>query len=230
MVDAERAVGGGAGGVAPGAWEQASHLLIVQDAAVAVVGHAYFVRLLHVRGARVVAADPGGQATPRVGPDGEHRPVEGLQGFVDPVQVLSTVSGEEGVRHPELEDAKLGACLQMKGLPDVKFEAGVVPCSALPAIDIDRCRHPFLTSPEAPRRRGVGLVADLPCPLRVGQPPRVIHVAAAAAPDVVALALADRAAAQQLPHHLAEDRPHFRSQSVLPSACRTFRRGASGSG
>ena len=33
-----------------------------------------------------------------------------------------------------------------------------------------------------------------------------------------------------LAHHLAQDRPHFQSQSVPPSACRTFRPGASGSG
>ena len=231
VVDAQGAAGRGARRVAPGAREEASDLIVVQDAAIAVVGDSDFVGRLHVGGRGVVAADPRGQPRPRVGSDGQHRPVEGLQGLIDPIEVLASVRAEEGVGHTELEDGELGARLEVKGLADVELEGGVVPRDALSAIDIDRSRHPFPFAPETPPRRLVGGLADLPHPLRVGQPAWVHDpLRARTAVDVVALTVADRAAAQELAHHLAQQVPHFRSRSVPPSACRTSRRGASGSG
>ena len=65
MVDAQGAGGRGARRVAPGAREEASDLVIVEDAAIAVVGDSYFVGRFHVAGRGVVAADPGGQPRPR---------------------------------------------------------------------------------------------------------------------------------------------------------------------
>ena len=76
VVYAQGAAGRGARRVAPGAREEASDLVIVEDAAIAVVGDSYFVRRFHIGGRGVVAADPGGQPRPRVGSDGQHRPVE----------------------------------------------------------------------------------------------------------------------------------------------------------
>ena len=93
MADAQGAAGRGARRVAPGAREEASDLVVVEDAAVAV----YLVGRFHIGGRGVVAADPGGQPRPRVGSDRQHRPVEGLQGLVDPVEVLAPVRAEEGV-------------------------------------------------------------------------------------------------------------------------------------
>ena len=232
VVDAEWPAGGGAGGIAPDAGEEAPDLGIVQDAAVAVVGHVNFVGRWVVARGPVVARDPGGQPGSGIGPDGEHCPVEGLQRLIDPVQVLSPIGRQEGVGHPELEDGELGARLQVEGLPDVKLKRAIITCCAFATVDIDRRRHPFLTAEEAPARRLVGgrAVADLPGPLGAG-PPRVHDpLRAGAALHVMALTVAERAAPQQLAHHLAQDRPHFRSRSVLPSVCRTFRPGASGSG
>ena len=97
MADAQGAAGRGARRVAPGAREEASDLVVVEDAAVAVVGDSYLVGRFHIGGRGVVAADPGGQPRPRVGSDRQHRPVEGLQGLVDPVEVLAPVRAEEGV-------------------------------------------------------------------------------------------------------------------------------------
>ena len=162
----------------------------------------------------------------------QHRPVEGLQGLVDPVEVLAPVRAEEGVGHTKLEDGELGARLEVEGFPDVKLEGGVVSGDSLAAVHVDSGAHPFLTSPEATPRRLLGAcaVADLPDPLRAGPPGLHDCLAAGAAVDVVTLTVADRAAPQDLAHHLAQDRPHFQSQSVPPSACRTFWSGASGSG
>ena len=86
------------------------------------VGHAYFIRLFHIGRARVVAADPGSQPGPRVGPDGQGCPIQSAEGLVFPKQILAPVRGEEGVRHPKFEHAELGPGLQVKRLPDVKFE------------------------------------------------------------------------------------------------------------
>ena len=107
MADAQGAAGRGARRVAPGAREKASDLVVVEDAAVAVVGDSYLVGRFHIGGRGVVAADPGGQPRPRVGSDRQHRPVEGLQGLVDPVEVLAPVRAEEGVGHTKLEDGSL---------------------------------------------------------------------------------------------------------------------------
>ena len=235
MVDAQRAAGRGARRVAPGAREEASDLVIVEDAAIAVVGDTYLVSGIHVTGRGEIAADPGGQPHPRVGSDRQHRSVEGLQGLVDPVEsveVLAAVRAEEGVGHTKLEDGELGARLEVEGFPDVKLEGGVVSGDSLAAVHVDSGAHPFLTSPEATPRRLLGAcaVADLPGPLGAGPPGVHDAFGAAAALDVVTLTVADRAAPQDLAHHLAQDRPHFRSQSVPPSACRTFPPGASGSG
>ena len=232
VIDAQGAGGCCARRVAPGAREEASDLVVVEDAPVAVVGDSYLIGRFHVTGARVVAADPGGQPRPRVGSDRQHSPVEGLQGLVDPVEVLAPVRAEEGVGHTKLEDGELGARLEVEGFPDVKLEGGVVSGDSLAAVHVDSGAHPFLTSPEAAPRRLLGAcaVTDLPGPLREGPPGLHDCLAAGAAVDVLALALTHRAAPEQLAHHLAQDRPHFRSRSVPPSACRTYRPGASGSG
>ena len=215
VVDAQGAAGRGARRVAAAAREEASDLVVVEDAAVAVVSHGDLVCLIHVGGTRVVAADPRGQPRPRVGSDGQHRPVEGLQGLIDPIEVLASVRAEEGVSHTELEDGELGPRLEVKGLADVKLEGGVVSGDSLPAVDIDRSRHPFPLAPETPPRRLLGAcaVTDLPGPLGAG--PAGVHdaVGAGAAVDVVALTVAQRASPQELAHHLAQDRPH------LPRIC-----------
>ena len=116
----------------------------------------------------------------------------------------------------------------MDGFPDVKLEGGVVSGDSLTAVHVDSGAHPFLTSPEAAPRRLLGAcaVTDLPGPLREGPPGLHDCLAAGAAVDVLALALTHRTAPEQLAHHLAQDRPHFRSQGVPPSAWP----GASGSG
>ena len=102
VVDAQGAAGRGARRVGTGAGKEAPDLVVVQNATVPVVGHSDFIRLLHVGRGAVVAADPGGQTRPGVGAHREHRPVEGLQGFVDPVHVEPAVCGEEGIGHAEL--------------------------------------------------------------------------------------------------------------------------------
>ena len=204
MVYAERPAGRGARGIGAGAGKEASDLVVVQDATVPVVGHSDLVGLLHVRRGAVVAADPGGQARPRVGAHREHRPVECLQGLVDPVHIEAAVRAEEGVGHAELQHREPGARLQVEGLPDVKLKRAIVTGCAFATVDVDRCRHPFLTPPEAPPRRLVGGrgVADLPGP--VGAGPAGVHdpLGAGAALHMMALTVAERAAAQQFAHHL----------------------------
>ena len=172
MVDGERPAGRGARRVAPGAGELAPELGVVQHAAVPVVGDLNFVGLRHVVGRSVIAADPGRQSRPGVGADGQGRPVQGLQGLVDPVEVLASVRGEEGVSHAELEDAELGARLHVDGLPDVELKARVVPRDALPAVYVDRCHDPLSSTPETPPRC-LGALADLPAGLggATGGPP-----------------------------------------------------------
>ena len=54
--------------------------------------------------------------------DRQRRPVEGLQGLVDPVEVLAPVRAEEGVGHTKLEDGELGARLEVEGFPDYSGE------------------------------------------------------------------------------------------------------------
>ena len=222
VVDGERPAGRGARRVAPGAGELAPELRVVQHAAVPVVGDLNFVGLRHVVGRSVIAADPGRQPSPGVGADGQGRPVQGLQGLVDPVEVLASVRGEEGVRHAEFEDAELGARLHVDGLPDVELKARVVPRDALPAVYVDRCHDPLSSTPKTPHRR-LGAVRDLPGPVWVG-PPGVHHpLRGTAALYVVAFTIAHRAAPQQLPHHLAENRPHTRLRGtfgrIAPKTC-----------
>ena len=101
VVDAQGPTRSGAGGVGTGTGKEAPDLGVVQDAAVPVVGHSDSFVCSIGRGA-VVGGDPGGQARPRVGAHREHRPVEGLQGLVDPVHVEAAVRAEEGVGHPKL--------------------------------------------------------------------------------------------------------------------------------
>ena len=222
VVDGERPAGRGARRAAPGAGELAPELGVVQHVAVPVVGDLDLVGLRHVIGRSVVAADPGRQSRPGVGADRQGRPVQGLQGLVDPVEVLASVRGEEGVRHAEFEDAELGARLHVDGLPDVELKARVVPRDALPAVYVDRCHDPSFLTPETPPRC-LRALADLPGPVWVG-PPGVHHpLRGSAALDVVALTVAHRAAPQQLPHHLPEDRPHARLRGtfgrIAPKTC-----------
>ena len=207
MADAQGAAG-------RGAREEASDLVVVEDAAVAVIGDSYLVGRFHIGGRGVVAADPGGQPRPRVGSDRQHRPVEGLQGLVDPVEVLAPVRAEEGVGHTKLEDGELGARLEVEGFPDVKLEGGVVSGDSLAAVHVDSGAHPFLTSPKPTPRRLLGAcaVADLPDPLRAGPPGLHDCLAAGAAVDVVTLTVTDRAAPQDLAR-----RPKRPSQHRLPS-------------
>ena len=213
VVDGERPAGRGARRVAPCAGELAPELVVVQHAAVPVVGDLNLVGLCDVIGRSVIAADPGRQPSPGVGAHGQGRPVQSLQGLVDPVEVLASVRGEEGVRHAEFEDAELGARLHVDGLPDVELKARVVPRDALPAVYVDRCHDPSFLTPKTPHRR-LGAVRDLPGPVWVG-PPGVHHpLRGSAALDVVALAIAHRAAPQDLAHHLAEDRPHSRLRGI----------------
>ena len=213
VVDGERPAGRGARRVAPGAGELAPELGVVQHAAVPVVGDLDLVCFRQIIGRSVVAADPGRQSRPGVGAHGQGRPVQSLQGLVDPVEVLASVRGEEGVRHAEFEDAELGARLHVDGLPDVELKARVVPRDALPAVYVDRCHDPLSSTPETPHRC-LRALADLPGSVWMG-PSRVHHpLRAGAASDVVALALKHRSAPQQLPHHLAEDRPHSRLRGI----------------
>ena len=185
---AQQTGGRGARRVAPGARKEASDLVVVEDAAIAVVGDSYFVGRFHVGGGCVVAAEPGGQPCPRVGSDRQHRPVESLQGLVEPVEVLAPVRRQEGVGHTKLENGELGPGLQVDGLPDVELEGGVVSGDSLSAVHVDSGAHPFLKSPEAAPRRLLGAcaVTDLPGPLREGPPGLHDCLAAGAAVDVLA--------------------------------------------
>ena len=121
VVDAEGAGGHCPRGIGAGAGEERPDLVVVQDPSVPVVGNPYLVCAFDVRRSKV-AADPGGQATPRVSTDRQHRPVEGLQGLIDPVEELAPIRGEEGVGDAHLEDREFGPGLQVERLPDVKLE------------------------------------------------------------------------------------------------------------
>ena len=192
VVDGERPAGRGARRVAPCAGELAPELVVVQHAAVPVVGDLDLVGLRHVGGRGIVGGDPGRQPSSGVGAHGQGRPVEGLQGLVDPVEVLASVRGEEGVRHAEFEDAELGARLHVDSLPDVELKARVVPRDAPPAVYVDRCHDPSFLTPKTPHRR-LGAVRDLPGPVWVGPPGVYDSLRAGAALHVVALAIAHRA-------------------------------------
>ena len=233
VVDAQRAAGGGARRVARGVGEELPELGVLEYAAVAVVGDSYLVCLFDVGGTRVVAADPGRQSRPCVGSDRQRGPVQGPERLVFPVHVPAPVRAEEGVGYSELEHGELGARLQVEGFPDVHLEARIVPRDALPGVHVYGAAHlSFTTAPEASTRRLVGgrAVAYLPHPLRVGPPGVHDPLRARAAVDVVALTVAQWTAPEELADRLGQEVPHFRSQSVPPSACRTSRRGASGSG
>ena len=67
------------------------------------------------------------------------------------------------------------------------------------------CAFSFCGTNSAP---STSRVADLPDPLRAG--PAWVHhpLRAGAAAQIVALSVAERAAAQELPHHLRQGRPH----------------------
>ena len=140
---------------------------------------------------------------------GQGCPVQGPEGLVFPVEVLTAVRAQESVGHPEFEDAELGARLQVDGLSDVHLEAGIVPRDPLAGVAVNG-RHMSLSStPETPPRC-LRALADLPGSVWMG-PPGVHHpLCAGAALHVVTFAIAHRARSQQLPHHLAQDRPHLR--------------------
>ena len=108
VVDAQGLAGRGALGVAAAAGELRAQLLVVQDQPVAVVGHLQLVARLHVGCRCEVAADPGGQAHAGVGARGQLGPVQRGEGGVFPVQVGAAVGAQEGVGHPDLEDAQAG--------------------------------------------------------------------------------------------------------------------------
>ena len=129
VVDAQGLAGRGALGVAA-AGELAAQLLVVQDQPVAVVGDLELVARLDVGCAGKVAADPRGQAYAGVGSYGELRPVQRAEGGVFPEG--SAVSAQEGVRHPDLEDAQAGRALQVHRFPNIKLEVRVRSCHALP--------------------------------------------------------------------------------------------------
>ena len=132
VVDAQGLAGRGALGVAAASGELAAQLLVVQDQPVAVVGDLELVARLDVGCAGKVAADPRGQAYAGVGSYGELRPVQRAEGGVFPVQEGSAVSAQEGVRHPDLEDAQAGRALQVHRFPNIKLEVRVRSCHALP--------------------------------------------------------------------------------------------------
>ena len=132
VVDAQGLAGRGALGVAAASGELAAQLLVVQDQPVAVVGDLELVARLDVGCAGKVAADPRGQAYAGVGSYGELRPVQRPEGGVFPIQEGSAVSAQEGVRHPDLEDAQAGRALQVHRFPNIKLEVRVRSCHALP--------------------------------------------------------------------------------------------------
>ena len=132
VVDAQGLAGRGALRVAAAARELRAQLLVVQDQPVVVVGHLQLVARLHVSGAGEVAADPGGQAHAGVGADGQLRPIQRAQGGVPPVEVGAAVGAQEGVRHPDLEDAQPRGALQVHRLPNIKLKVRISSCHALP--------------------------------------------------------------------------------------------------
>ena len=131
VVDAQGLAGRGALRVAAAAGELRAQLLVVQDQPVAVVGHLQLVARLHISGAGEVAADPGGQAHAGVGADGQLRPIQRAQDGVPP-EVGAAVGAQEGVRHPDLEDAQAGRALQVHRFPNIKLEVRIRSCDALP--------------------------------------------------------------------------------------------------
>ena len=102
-----------------------AQLLIVQDQPVAVVSNFQLVARLHICRSGKVGTHPGGKPHPSVRSRGQLRPVQSAQSGVSPVQVSPAVRAEEGVRHPDLEQAQLGRTLQMHGFAHVKFEVAV---------------------------------------------------------------------------------------------------------
>ena len=222
VVDGEGPGGGGARGVARGVGEALSQLLIVEYDSVAIRSDLDLVCAFDVRRRSKVAAYPGGQPGPRVGAHRQRGPVQGAQRLVFPKKVPASVRGQEGVGDAKLEDRELGTRLEVQSLAQVVREAAVVSGSALPGVHVYGTTHLSSTAEQAPPRRLVGGLADLPHPLRVGQPPWVHDpLRARAAVHIPALSVADRAAAQELAHHLAQQVPHFRSRSALQISCRT---------
>ena len=73
-----------------------------------------------------------GQAHAGVGADGQLRPIQRAQGGVPPVEVGAAVGAEEGVRHPDLEDAQPRGALQVHRLPNIKLKVRISSCHALP--------------------------------------------------------------------------------------------------
>ena len=93
VVDALRLGGPRFGRVINRVGEFVAKLLVVEDGAVAVVGHADLVGGFHVVGGGEVAADPGRQPRASVGSHRKLRPVQGAQGLILPVQVGAPVRG-----------------------------------------------------------------------------------------------------------------------------------------
>ena len=180
-------------------------------------------------GAREVAADPRGQAHAGVGARGELRPIQGAESRVLPVQVGAAVGAQEGICDPDLKDAEPRGALQVHRLAYVKLEVLVASRRPLPAIYPDR-RHSFFPSTEPPAcwaghagggvrrvcgdllRPGLRLLPLLLHPGRLG---RVVDVrvggGGGAAANVLALALEQRAAAQELAEDRPQELPHRRS-------------------
>ena len=220
VVDAQGLAGRGALRIAAAPWKLGAQLLVVQDP---VVGHLQLVARLHVGGAGEVAADPGGQAHAGVGARGQLGPVQRAEGRVFPVQVGAAVGAQEGVGHPDLEDAQAGGALQVHRLAHVELEVGVGARHAPAAVHPDGRHGLFLPTKEPPhwagqaagrvgrdlRRPGRRLLPGLLHPGRLG---RVVGSGrGGAAVNVSALALAQGAA----PQELAEDRPQHGSHLLL---------------
>ena len=124
------------------------------DLRVAVVGHLQLVARLHVSGAGEVAADPGGQVRAGVGARGQLGPVQRAERGVLPVQVGAAVGAQEGVGHPDLEDAQAGGALQVHRLAHVELEVGVGARHAPAAVHPDGRHGLFLPTKEPPRWAG----------------------------------------------------------------------------
>ena len=243
VVDALGPAGGGARRIGAAAGELGAQLLVVQDQAVAVVRHGDLVSGLAVGGAREVAVDPRRQAHACVGARGELRPIESAEGGVLSVEVGAAVGAQEGVCDPDLEDAEPRGALQVHRLADVKLEILIAPRRSLPAIYPDR-RHRFFPSTEPPAcwagHAGRGVRGDLLCPglrllpllLHPGRLGRVVDAgvggSGGAAANVLALALEQRAAAQQLAEDRPQELPH--PKSSLRSRFLAGRRARSGCG
>ena len=148
MVDAQGLAGRGALRVTAAAGKLRPQLLVVQYQPVAVVGHLQLVARLHVSGAGEVAADPGGQAHAGVGADRDLGPVQRAEGRVFPTQVGAAVGAQEGVGHPDLEDAQARGDLQVHRFPDVKLKVFISSCRSLTTVDPDGGHAPFLSCKE----------------------------------------------------------------------------------